>query len=59
MEFGFDVVHRAEVKHLAVDALSRMRTDVEDKEPLEAEVPFLLMNSEPKSDDAITVATVR
>lgn len=53
MEYDFNVVHRLGVKHQAADPI---RTDGEDEELLEDEVPCLLISSAPEPVDAPPVA---
>lgn len=43
LEFEYDVVHRADVKHPAADALPPVRTGTGDTKTLEDEIPVMLI----------------
>lgn len=43
-EFEFDIIHRAGIKHQAVDALSQLKTKGVDTMPLQNEVPVLTIS---------------
>jgi len=58
LEFEFDVVHRPGIKHQAADALSRLNTQGEDEEPLEDEVPTLLIATEAVEADEHEVCVI-
>lgn len=45
LEFVSDVVHRAGIKHQAVDALFRLRTGGSDNRPLGDQIPSFTVNT--------------
>lgn len=53
-EFDFDVKHCTHVKHQAVDAQLRLRTDGADNTPLEDDLPVLVIASGEEMDDTNT-----
>ena len=51
LEYDFDVVHRAGIKHQAPDALSRLDTDAFDAQPLQDDLPvFSIDVTQPLED---------
>lgn len=54
-EFEFNVLHRAGVKHQAVDALSRMPTGGADTTPIEDEIPITVIDTALSNEGEITL----